>query len=76
MWWNRYLIDREFRLTQEAEAYHAQYEYLKKIMTNKDLKLALSDMTKALANDYKLGLALSKAETLIRKFVLTSSFVS
>ena len=27
-WWNRYLSDGEFRLSQEVEAYKAQYKYI------------------------------------------------
>lgn len=33
-WWNRYLVDAEFRLGQEVEAYQAQYKEF--IKTNKD----------------------------------------
>ena len=27
-WWDRYLADAEFRLSQEVEAYKAQYKYI------------------------------------------------
>lgn len=27
-WWKRYIEDKEFRLSQELEAYRAQYQYL------------------------------------------------
>lgn len=26
-WWNRFFFDKKFRLQQEVEAYHAQYEW-------------------------------------------------
>lgn len=29
IWWHKYINSREFRLSQEIEAYHAQYEYFK-----------------------------------------------
>lgn len=29
-WWNKYLKDKDFRVEQEAEAYHVQYEAFKK----------------------------------------------
>ena len=31
-WWDRYLSDGEFRLSQEIPAYHKQYLYLSKIV--------------------------------------------
>lgn len=67
-WWERYLQDPDFRLSQELEAYSIQYQYLKRIMSSKDLKLALYDMAQALSNDYKLSLSHQEAETKIRKF--------
>ena len=33
-WWDRYLIDKDFRLSQELEAYRAQYEFFTR--SNKD----------------------------------------
>lgn len=27
-WWDRYLVDNQFRLEQEVEAYQAQYKYV------------------------------------------------
>lgn len=31
MWWERYLVDPKFRLSQELEAYITQFRYYKKI---------------------------------------------
>lgn len=33
-WWNRYLTDKDFRLSQEVEAYQTQYRYLKRNIKN------------------------------------------
>lgn len=30
IWWSRYLIDPDFRLDQEVEAYRNQYQYMQK----------------------------------------------
>jgi len=45
-WWEKYLKDPEFRLKQETEAYHNQYECVKKI----DLKKA-EDLLILIAGD-------------------------
>lgn len=36
-WWDRYLIDPDFRLEQEVEAYRAQYKFLSKQTRNREL---------------------------------------
>lgn len=35
-WWNRYLVDKDFRLSQEVEAYRRQYQFF--ISTNHNIK--------------------------------------
>jgi len=44
LWWGRYLVDKYFRLSQEVEAYAAQYQYLCKYQNNKEKqnKIALN----------------------------------
>lgn len=66
-WWERYLQDKDFRLNQEVEAYRTQYQYLKKIVTVKDLKMFLFEFAKALSTDYNLNITYQQAENLIRK---------
>ena len=36
-WWERYLLDDEFRLSQEVEAYHVQYEFVKREIKDPNL---------------------------------------
>lgn len=35
-WWKQYLSDKEFRLNQEIEAYHAQFTLLKKLRRDRN----------------------------------------
>lgn len=35
-WWDRYLIDPQFRVDQEIEAYHNQYKYLKDMIKDRN----------------------------------------
>ena len=67
-WYIKYLIDKDFRKEQEIEAYSAQYQFLKKIIRNKELKQALQEMANALSNDYKLDILYFEAESRIRKY--------
>jgi len=36
-WWDRYIADKNFRYQQEAEAYRAQYKYLKERTKDRNL---------------------------------------
>lgn len=49
-WWDRYLTDSEFRLNQEVEAYHNQYEYLRDNHNRKDRRFVLNQICKDLAS--------------------------
>lgn len=68
IWWTKYLMDKDFRLEQEVEAYNKQYLFLKNVIRNKELKIALQEMAHALSHDYGLGITYSQAETMIRKY--------
>lgn len=35
-WWERYMVDIDFRLEQEIPAYQAQYKWFRRRITNKD----------------------------------------
>lgn len=67
-WWDRYLRDPEFRLSQEVEAYGAQYAYACQHLPNKALKLFLfsiaSDLSGAM---YGNILTHGKAQSMIRR---------
>jgi len=43
-WWNRYLIDHQFRLTQEAEAYGRQYRAMTKMEKVNNFHRIASDL--------------------------------
>lgn len=67
VWWNKYLRDKDFRLSQEVEAYHAQLMWLReKGVSAKDRAIALSEMAKALSTDYAVDIDLHKARTLVK----------
>lgn len=68
IWWNKYLRDKDFRLSQELEAYATQFQFLKKVTLAKDLKEALREMAHALANDYGLDIEYGRAEKLIKSY--------
>ncbi len=37
-WWAKYLVDPEFRLSQESEAYQGQYEYFCRMFKDKNTR--------------------------------------
>ncbi len=66
-WWHEYIINRDFRLKQEVEAYAKQYLFVKKLYKNKGVKEALEEFAENLSSPlYRLGITRSHAETLIR----------
>lgn len=66
-WWQRYLIDPEFRLSQEVEAYAAQYNFVRKRAPNEIAKIALDEFSTTLAGPmYGLIINKHQAESLIR----------
>lgn len=70
LWWNKYLMDKEFRLTQEVEAYAAQYLWIKKNVHSKAAREALVELASNLASPlYNLGISYAQAETHIRRRV-------
>lgn len=70
-WWERYLTDVDFRLSQELEAYAAQVNFIKKHMGAKAAKDCLDECARNLASPaYALNLTKHQAETRIRRFVV------
>jgi hypothetical protein len=68
LWWQKYLLDLDFRLDQEVEAYSAQYQYLKEYLPNKAMKEVLTDLAQNLVKLYSVGLTYQEACTRIRKY--------
>ncbi len=52
-WWKRYLEDGEFRLSQELEAYRAQYQYIKKNVKDRNVE---ARFLFAIASDLSSGM--------------------
>jgi len=68
IWWTKYLLDPDFRKTQELEAYHTQYLWLKERIPEKGYSEALDEMATNLSSLYNLGLNFYQAKTAIRKY--------
>ena len=67
-WWNRYLSDKEFRKSQELEAFIGQYLFIKKHVPTKIAEEWLEEMAHILSSpQYALTLTFYQAKTLIRK---------
>lgn len=68
VWWNKYLSDVEFRLSQEIEAYGRQYRYIYDRTLNKYAKEALMMLAIDLSGPmYGNLLTFGEAETKIRR---------
>lgn len=69
-WWNRYLIDKDFRLKQEIEAYGTQFHWVKSKIQNRILvEWSKEKMAQALSGDmYGNLLSYGEAESKIRNY--------
>ena len=66
-WWERYLVDTEFRLLQELEAYRAQYAHAKRFYEAKHYKWLLKNLARDLSSPmYGKLVDFSKARDMIR----------
>ena len=66
-WWNRYLLDLEFRKEQEVEAFAEQYKFVKKNLPVKVSDELLEEISQILASNlYGLKITKYQANTLIR----------
>lgn len=66
-WWDKYLVDRDFRLSQEIEAYATQYSYVKPLVSSSTAKTFLSAISSEMASKvYGFMLEYGRAESLIR----------
>lgn len=52
IWWDRYFIDKDFRLSQEVEAYKNQMNYAKKYYQSKHYKWLLDRVTSDMEDLY------------------------
>lgn len=69
IWWAKYLLDRNFRLEAEQEAYGEQYLWLKeKGFPGKMVRTLLEEMANALSSHYNLDITYHQAESLIRHY--------
>ena len=68
-WWKKYLTDESFRMSQELEAYRAQYQFVKKYEDNKrKVKMFLYEVSQALANPiYGNMVSVNEAKKLIEE---------
>lgn len=65
-WWDRYLVDREFRLEEELVAHMHEYRYLSDYGSREERREALKVVAKRLSGPlYNLGLSPKQAARLI-----------
>src|SRR3990167_5474813 len=69
VWWDRYLIDQEFRVSQEAEAYGAQYAFICRQVRDREKRhKVLVELAYALSGDiYGRAIKHMEAYALIKK---------
>jgi len=66
LWWNRYLMDKDFRYQEELEAYAKQYNFIRQHFSAKASKEALYELAKNLSSLYNINITLQEAESAIR----------
>lgn len=67
-WWNKYLEDKDFRLSQELEAYREQYKFAKKWIKDRNtLARFLWQISGDLTKFYKLDIIQSEAMKQIKQ---------
>ena len=52
IWWEKFFADKKFRLSQELEAYQAQYDFVKKTMDKKHRKFIYDFIIKCITTMY------------------------
>jgi len=69
IWWNKYILDTEFRKSQETEAYAVQYQWIKKQYGTKIANESLLELAGNLSGTlYKLGMTYNEAEVAIKRY--------
>lgn len=68
-WWDRYLIDPEFRIEQEVQAYASQYVYVKRLYKTSVSDIFLDDIARDLSSEiYGNIIDFDKARSRIKHF--------
>lgn len=68
IWWNKYILDRDFRLSQELEAFAKQYQWIRNISKQAG-KASLIELAGNLSSPlYRLNLTYGQAEKMIKKY--------
>lgn len=58
-WWDKYIVDKEFRLSQEIEAYQAQYKMMKQMIKDETIRLKLLETLAKLLSSPMYGRIIS-----------------
>ena len=67
IWWDKYFNDKEFRLSQEVEAYQNQLNYLKEVVKDRNKLAKLkNEIWSQMANMYGDMCTFSEARMLVR----------
>ena len=70
-WWDRFLSDPEFRLSQELEAFAKQYQYARTILSSARAKIVLHYLALDLSSaEYGNLVSYQRAESLIRSYAV------
>lgn len=64
-WWERYFIDKEFRLSQEVEAYRNQHNFLKEKYPRQQRRVIMRQIYKDMARLYGDMCTEEEAENLL-----------
>ena len=68
-WWQKYCLDKSFRLKEETEAYHKQWQWVRKHIGAKAGEEALEEMATNLSSTlYDLQLTHNQAKIKIRRY--------
>ena len=68
-WWDKYIADVDFRLSQEVEAYHNQYMFIKsRYGTNTANKMVVQLASDLISEIYQFDLTYNTAEKMIKKW--------
>lgn len=69
VWWNKYMLDKQFRLGQELEAYNHQYLWIKSKSNGRIAGEALVEMACNLSSPlYQLDITFNQAERGIKQY--------
>lgn len=68
IWWTKYIMDNEFRLEEEVEAYAHQYLFVKKHTPQYVYREMLEEAAENLSSPlYNLGITKNQAEAMIKR---------